>query len=171
MWDTAIFQAEGYLGSHSPKLNVGDTQSLVFKPIDSVHGTFHMEKERHNHTIDRQDRAGALNGLRSFSLKLWRKLESSYQNKETTQKELQTFARRHNVDTFEDKQQIIGGWMGQPKGLLQVLWERGLLNEVLLHKYTLAWLTLFTSASTCRVQGFSRGRNGTPVSPSQGGLN
>ena len=30
MIDTAIFQAEGYLGSHSLKMNVGETQSLVF---------------------------------------------------------------------------------------------------------------------------------------------
>jgi hypothetical protein len=62
----------------------------------------------------------------------------SCQNKEITpEKELQTFAKRHDVDIFEDKEQIIGGWMGQPKGLLQVLWERGLLNDAMLDKYTL----------------------------------
>ena len=51
MRDMAIFQAEGYLGSHSPNLNVGDTQSLVFKPDDS--GPWYIpheqrEAQRHN---------------------------------------------------------------------------------------------------------------------------
>jgi hypothetical protein len=36
MRDTLIEHAEGYLGAHSPKFNVGDThQSMVFQPQDS----------------------------------------------------------------------------------------------------------------------------------------
>jgi hypothetical protein len=55
-----------------------------------------------------------------------------------TRKELQTFARLHGVNSFEEKQGVIGGWEGKPKGLLQVLWERGMiLEEFLLDKYTL----------------------------------
>jgi hypothetical protein len=50
---------------------------------------------------------------------------------------LQTFARLHDVDTFEEKQGVIGGWEGKPKGLLQALWERGLISEELLDKFTL----------------------------------
>lgn len=41
------------------------------------------------------------------------------------------------MDIFGDKQKIIAGWQGKPKGLLQVLWERGLLDETSLEKYTL----------------------------------
>jgi hypothetical protein len=35
MRGTLIEQAEGYIGAHSPKLNVGDTQLMVFQPQDS----------------------------------------------------------------------------------------------------------------------------------------
>jgi hypothetical protein len=54
-----------------------------------------------------------------------------------TRKELQIFARHHCIDVFEEKQGVLAGWQGKPKGLLQVLWERGLLLEVSLMKYTL----------------------------------
>jgi hypothetical protein len=35
------------------------------------------------------------------------------------------------------KEQILRGWEGQPKGLLQALWERGIIDEQQLEKYTL----------------------------------
>ena len=37
----------------------------------------------------------------------------------------------------ETKQKIVEGWEGKPKGLLQVLWERGLVDQNRLDKYTL----------------------------------
>jgi hypothetical protein len=46
------------------------------------------------------------------------------------------FARLHGIDTFEEKQGVIGGWEGTSKGLLQALWERGLISGELLDKYT-----------------------------------
>ena len=53
-----------------------------------------------------------------------------------TKKELQVFATNNGIDLFERKEQIVPGWEGRPKGLLQVLWERGLIEESL-EKYTL----------------------------------
>jgi hypothetical protein len=38
-------------------------------------------------------------------------------------------ARIRGVGLFEDKEQIIPGWQGQPKGLLQALWERGMIDK------------------------------------------
>jgi hypothetical protein len=54
-----------------------------------------------------------------------------------TRTELQTFARsQHGIKVLEEKQRVIGGWQGKPKGLLQVLWEtRGLILEGSLVKY------------------------------------
>ena len=40
-----------------------------------------------------------------------------------TRAELQNFANRYNVDIYEDRAKVIKGWVGQSKGLLQVLWE------------------------------------------------
>jgi hypothetical protein len=53
------------------------------------------------------------------------------------QRELQHFARNNGeVDLFEDKELVVPGWEGQPKGQMQVLWERGLIDTSLLAQYT-----------------------------------
>jgi hypothetical protein len=43
----------------------------------------------------------------------------------------------YGINLFEDREQVVPGWEGQPKGLLQVLWERGLIEMLSLEKYTL----------------------------------
>ena len=46
MRETKIKQSQGYLGPHSPKLQVGDMQLMVFNPTES--GPFWMtEVQRH----------------------------------------------------------------------------------------------------------------------------
>jgi hypothetical protein len=50
---------------------------------------------------------------------------------------LQQLATNHNIDTKIQKTRVKKGWEGQPKGLLQVLWERGWINEGQLEKYTM----------------------------------
>ncbi|KAI2490891.1 hypothetical protein MHU86_23687 [Fragilaria crotonensis] len=55
MRETMIKQSQGYLGPHSPKLQVGDTQSMVFNAMDS--GPFWMtavqrEETRHDRILD-----------------------------------------------------------------------------------------------------------------------
>ena len=37
-----------------------------------------------------------------------------------------------------EEDEIIEGWVGQPKGMLQVLWERGFIDESNLKSYTIA---------------------------------
>ena len=51
--------------------------------------------------------------------------------------ELQQIATNHNIDTKIQKTRVKKGWEGQPKGLLQVLWERGWIDEGQLEKYTI----------------------------------
>ena len=47
-------------------------------------------------------------------------------------------ATERNIAIFEeDLPKIIEGWIGKPKGIYQVLWERGWLDPNNLHKYTL----------------------------------
>jgi hypothetical protein len=52
-------------------------------------------------------------------------------------KELQEFARNISADLFEDKELVAQGWEGQPKGMMQVPWERGLIDTSSLEHYTL----------------------------------
>ena len=51
--------------------------------------------------------------------------------------ELQEIARNNNIDPKIEKTRVKKGWEGQPKGLLQVLWERGWIDEGQLEKYTM----------------------------------
>jgi len=52
--------------------------------------------------------------------------------------ELQDLAREHNVATHWNKPIIEKGWEGKPKGLKQVLWERGFIDESIpLDEYTI----------------------------------
>jgi len=51
-------------------------------------------------------------------------------NEETSGNKIDLQARcaKHNIATFEMRKKIIEGWEGKPKGMLQLLWERGFLN-------------------------------------------
>jgi hypothetical protein len=137
--DTTILEANGYLGTNVPRqLNAGDTQSMVFQPEDS--GPWYLSP--HQREAKRFDQPTGKRKRVERSKKLLTKalLEAGVNIPEQrghTKKELQTFATRHGIDLFEDKEGIIGGWQGKPKGLLQVLWERGLISEGSLEKYTL----------------------------------
>jgi hypothetical protein len=60
-------------------------------------------------------------------------------NKATQKKQRQEeFASFRKVDLYLQQETILAGWQGQPKGMLQVLWERGLSDESL-EKSTLDW--------------------------------
>jgi hypothetical protein len=50
-------------------------------------------------------------------------------NRNHSKKELQEFATNNGVDLDVNKDTIEQGWEGQAKGLLQVLWERGFIDE------------------------------------------
>ena len=50
--------------------------------------------------------------------------------------ELQEISEKHNIDLTYSHQGVIKGWVGRPKGMLQVLWERGFINEQELEKYS-----------------------------------
>ena len=52
-------------------------------------------------------------------------------------KELVEFAKNNGVNLYEERDFVTPGWEGQPKGLLQVLRERGLIDISKLEQYTL----------------------------------
>ncbi len=133
-----FLKENGFLGPYSPKLKVGDTQSMIFGSDDA--GPWYLSCEQRE--AQRNDRATGQSRRVERSKKLLTIALAAAgvelpQQRNFTRRELQAFAKTHNVDVFEEKQQIISGWQGQPKGLLQVLWERGLIDEASLEKYTL----------------------------------
>ena len=50
--------------------------------------------------------------------------------------ELQQIARDKNLETRIERTRDKKGWIGQPKGLLQVLWEHGWIDKQQIDKYT-----------------------------------
>jgi hypothetical protein len=102
----------------------------VFKPTDA--GPWYLpadqrEARRHNKTTD-QTKVAELT-KKELIAALVSAGVSLQQTKNPTKKELQEFARRKGIALSVDKTAVIQGWEGQPKGLLQVLWERGLLDS------------------------------------------
>ena len=54
-----------------------------------------------------------------------------------TKKELEQLAEEHGVELTSEVEVIEEGWCGKPKGLLQVLWERGWTDEKNASEYSL----------------------------------
>ena len=51
--------------------------------------------------------------------------------------ELERIANEKNIVLAYEFRVKKEGWMGKPKGLLQILWERGFIDEKNLHLYSL----------------------------------
>jgi hypothetical protein len=49
--------------------------------------------------------------------------------------QLKEIAQRNNIPLVFEQQEILKGWQGQPKGMLQVLWEHGFIDGSKLEKY------------------------------------
>jgi hypothetical protein len=125
--DTYIAQERGFLGPYPRKLQPGDTQQMVFSTSDE--GPFWMsheerEKKRHDEIIQGQ----------TVKRKLTKKeLQELLLTKGITIKgrlvDLQKAAINHGITIEHISNKVIEGWEGKSKGLLQVLWERGWINN------------------------------------------
>ena len=137
MRDTVIMANKGYLGPHLPFLGIADTQSLVFKADDV--GPWYLSADqqrtqRHNRPTGKtkvveRSKKELLEALKEKGVTL-------QQQHGYTKKELQDFARNNCIEVSDVKEQIAPGWEGKPKGHMQVLGERGLIDRALLEKYT-----------------------------------
>jgi hypothetical protein len=140
MHDTRIEQKDGYLGDYATEigiLQVGAVQKMIFSEEDQ--GPFWMtpaeqEATKHDYptgeTVTRQLRrdeifarlqAKSIQGIRG-------KLKD----------ELIAIANAHNVSVSETMENIEEGWLGKPKGLKQILYERGFIDPRNPGKYTMA---------------------------------
>ncbi len=138
MRDTTILAEEGFLGPHLPMLGVADTQSLIFTVDDS--GSWYLTPDqraiqRHNRPTGKTKHVERSKKLLLEALK--DKGVTLQQQRGYAKKELQDFARNNCIGLYDQKEQISPGWEGQPKGLLQVLAERGLIERDSLEKCTL----------------------------------
>ena len=131
MREPRIREHDGYLGMSARTLDVGDTQSFVFTSEDD--GPFWMtpnEKEvnRNNCVLPPPPGIRRLRNKTIAELKseLVAPLDILNDRRQYRLSEFQQIAKDNNLDTrIERRTREKKGWMGQPKGLLQVLWEQG----------------------------------------------
>ena len=141
MRESIIKAEDGYLDMNECSINVGDTQSFVFRPGDA--GPFWMNIQEQE--LNRQDRIlPPLSGTPRTRNKTISELKAELRplnvlNEQCQYRfvELQELAKTNNVDVKIIRTREKKGWQGQPKGLLQVLWERGWIDEANLEKYTM----------------------------------
>jgi hypothetical protein len=141
MRESKIKEHDGYLGMYQHTLSVGDIQSFTFQPGDF--GPFWMtfeerELNRHHRILP------PLPGIPRTRNKTIAELKTDLapfnvlnDRRQYRLTELQELARANNIDHKTIRIREKKGWQGQPKGLLQVLWERGWIDESQIEKYTM----------------------------------
>ena len=136
MRDSTI--TNGCLGQHNPKLAVGDIQRMVFTEDDV--GPFWMTPEQRELTkYDRPTGASkTFNKKRSELIRDLKRADVELPRRRFLIADLRTFAAQHGIATTYDQQLKEEGWVNKPKGLLQVLWERGFIDSSIpLKSYTI----------------------------------
>ena len=133
MHSSMITEEDGFLGPFTQQLKVGDEQSFTFGPEDS--GPFWMSgTERENRQNDRYTDKKKIKvfSTRELQVEIHSKMPSLLM-KDLRNKKKEDIERlatglginlRYEYDEIKDR-----GWEGEPKGLLQVLWERGWIDE------------------------------------------
>jgi len=135
MRDSQITQ--GCLGTFSPKLNVGDIQKMFFQSTDE--GPFYFsDREKEFRRFDQN-----MNGITSRP-KNMKQLKKELRDAGVPlplygmrQADLHALAQTHGLSLRIDKQKVLPGWEGKAKGILQILWERGLIDELNYKSFTL----------------------------------
>ena len=139
MRESTIKEHDGYLGMNQRTLSVGDTQSFVFNSNDD--GPFWLSAEerelnRHNRILPPPPGTPRTRNKTIAELKAeLTPLSILNDRRQYRLAELQEIARSNNVDPRIERTREKKGWVDQPKGLLQVLWERGWIDESNFEKY------------------------------------
>ena len=130
--DSIILEQDGYLGPyhHNKMLQVGDTQSFVFSDTDD--GPFYLQ-DRNERRLDRNE--GIIEKELSKEA-LTSALRSRNILTKGSKSQLQALCRSNGIQTKKQIPKVIEGWVGKAKGKLQILWERGMIDEANLNKYT-----------------------------------
>ena len=124
MRDTTVSE----IGPYPSVFQVGDTQSLAFK--DSDDGPFWMDENDRSKTKNDVALSEVVTKKRT---KLELLIELRKNGVDTTMKrflkhELVALAIKNNIPVTYTQVDITKGWVNQPKGMLQILWQRGFID-------------------------------------------
>ncbi|KAG7357902.1 hypothetical protein IV203_014515 [Nitzschia inconspicua] len=143
--DTIIQNFEGYLGRYSPLLSVGDTQRMNWSneepPEESTEGPFNLSVQERRKRRSTQLLDEYVNNKPKTKKELTTDLQregiiSKEDRRGYTVKEMQKLAGDHGIAISKSEQKKLTGWVGEPKGLLQVARERGLIDHNNHHLYS-----------------------------------
>lgn len=128
--------AAGYLGrhNHDDKLKVGEVQTMVFRETDK--GPFHWsEKDRED---NKYDDFGDWDWVDLTCDELREKLEAKNVDSRGVKKTIQRRCTNSGISIRKRVQKLKTlGWVGKPKGVFQILWERGFIDPMRINDYTM----------------------------------
>ena len=131
---------QAYLGpfDHSNKLNVNDIQTMLYGPDDT--GPFYLDNEKRIE-LENDCETNEIETKKYTRAKLIDLIVSANPNLSNIRgklKEIQSIALQYNIPIQFDRNKLREGWKGKPKGMLQVLWERGFIDpDKNVREYTL----------------------------------
>ena len=133
MRNTTI-ESKDYLDPYKPTmLAIGDVQSMVF--TDNDDGPFYMtETERIASEHDRV--TGQIRKRKRRKDELLNHLKGMGIVATGNREQLAKIANDNNIPVEVEYQQTIEGWSDKPKGMLQILYERGFIDSSNLSAYT-----------------------------------
>jgi hypothetical protein len=119
MQDATIKSTYGYLGNFPSTLKEGDIQQMHFQEGDI--GPFWMspqewENKKYDKTSEKKKRELTMKELTE-------KLSEQGYMAPGRKNTLQQAAEARGIPTIEEYEDMVKGWLGKPKGLLQVCWE------------------------------------------------
>ena len=128
MHSSEIKNADTYLGPHSPILQQGDIQHMNFRPGDT--GPFYLSDEERTATkwCCQSDEVVSKKYTKNELRKKIFELTSMDPAPNTNLKKMRELATKNNIPIEYEMKKVKEGWMGKPKGMLQILRERGFID-------------------------------------------
>ena len=123
------------IGPYQKILSIGNKQSMIFE--DGDQGPFYLKLE--DQVCRKYDQ---FKGRMKIIKKTKRQLMDELKTREFSirkyysREEIEKLAQKYKIDLTYGQKEIIEGWVCKPKGLLQVIWERGWINTEELNKYS-----------------------------------
>ena len=127
MRNTTI-QSITYLGPHSPILQVGDVQKMSFQFNDN--GPFWLSEEEKRRS--KNDRVSDIIEKKKYTKKQLLtalKEKTGMQPPHANIKQIQDLAIANDLPIEFEQRKTKEGWAGKPKGMMQVLFERGFIDR------------------------------------------
>ena len=115
-----------YLGRFDGILAVGDVQDMWYQEGDV--GPFYYTNEQQEYTKQDRPTGKWKEGVDRKKKDLQKALEAIGVSAKGNRKALAALCRQNNIPCVERIEIVVEGWAGKPKGMLQILWERGFID-------------------------------------------